>query len=385
MPKKLVIQLTPEQKEQLERIRDTDEHPYMRERAAAILKIAAGMSGHQIAQHGLLKPRDTDTIYRWAHRYQAEGIEGLMVKPGRGRKPAFSPRYQDEAEAKEAILHTVRRDPSMFDKSRSRWSLDLIAHACDWLRVETPSGLSQLLKRLGISYKRGRSYIHSPDPHYQQKMDRIAQYLLRAWYAPEKYVLLYQDEFSYYRQPTIARDYEEMGEFQSLARRSHRSDTAFRGIGALNAITGQVTYQQTSRTSIRQLTKFYDVIVADYHKADTIYLVQDNWPVHFHPDLLVHLQPQHFEFPIHVPGNWPGEPSPRAKPANLPIKILQLPTYASWANPIEKLWRWVRQMVIHLHRLSDEWSILKQRIWDFIQAFRNGSNELLRYVGLLPD
>jgi hypothetical protein len=42
-------------------------------------------------------------------------------------------------------------------------------------------------------------------------MDRIALCLLKAWYEPDKYVLLYQDEFTYYRQPTLDRDYEQMG------------------------------------------------------------------------------------------------------------------------------------------------------------------------------
>ena len=398
MPKLLTVCLTPEQQEQLEHIRDNDKRPYMRERAAAILKVAEGVSGRQVALDGLLKQRKPDTIYDWVERYQSEGIAGLSIKPGRGRKPAFSPKYESKEEAKEAILHTVRREPSSFGKPRSSWSLSLIADVCEWLQVNTPSGMSQLLKRLGISYKRGRSYIHSPDPYYQQKMDVIAQCLLKAWYAPEKYVLLYQDEFTIYRQPTLDRDYEQMGKFQPLARRSYRSNTELRGIGALNAVTGQVTYHQASKANIRQLTVFYDMVVEDYPQLDTIYMVQDNWPVHFHPDLLLHLQPQHFQFPVHVPGNWPDEPSPKAKRdaekrkaksgfrhEKLPIKILQLPTYASWANPIEKLWRWVRQSVIHLHRLSDKWDRLKQRIRDFILSFRKGSNELLRYVGLLPD
>lgn len=395
MPKLLTVCLTPEQQEQLEHIRDTDKRPYMRERASAILKVAEGISGRQVALDGLLKQRKPDTIYDWIERYQSEGIAGLPMKPGRGRKPAYSPKYESKGDAKEAILHTVRREPSTFGKPRSRWSLSLIADVCKWLQVNTQPGMSQLLKRLGISYKRGRSYIHSPDPYYQQKMDVIAQCLLKAWYAPEKYVLLYQDEFTIYRQPTLDRDYEQMGKFQPLARRSHRSNTEFRGIGALNAVTGQVTYHQTSKANIRQLTLFYDMVLEDYPQPDTIYMVQDNWPVHYHPDLLIHLQPQHFQFPIHVPGNWPGEPSVRAKryaekrisngAKKIPIKILQLPTYASWANPIEKLWRLVRQSVIHLHRLSDKWDRLKQRIRDLILSFRKGSNELLRYVGLLPD
>ncbi len=389
MPELITICLTQEQQEQLEHIRDTDKRPYMRERAAAMLKIAEGTTPRQVALNGLLKPRGPDAVYDWVHRYQQEGVAGLPIKSGRGRKPAYFPKSKQEA--KEAILHTVRRDPGMFDRSRSRWDLGLIAQVCDWLAVNHPSSLSQLLKRLRISYKRGRSYVHSPDPNYDQKMDMIAQCLLKAWYAPDEYILLYQDEFTLYRQPTVARDYEQMGNHQPLARRSYNRDTTFRGIGALNAITGKVTYHQASRAGIKQLTAFYDLIVEDYPREDypklnTIFMVQDNWPVHFHPDVLVHLQPQHFQFPVYICKEWANKkPSSKARHANLPIKILQMPTYASWANPIEKLWRWVRQSIIHLHRLSDDWATLKQRIHDFILSFRKGSNELLRYVGLLPD
>jgi len=379
----------PEQQEQLKQIRDSHKDAYMRERAAAILKIADGMSPHQVALNGLLKTRKPDTVYDWVERFQSEGIAGLPIKSGRGRKPAYCSKCQSKEEAKEEILHTVRREPSQFGKHTSRWNLSYIMDVCKWLQVNTLSGLSKLLKRLRISYKRGRSYIYSPDSYYEQKMDFIAQCLLKAWYAPEKYVLLYQDEFTIYRQPTIARDYEQMGKCQPLARRSYRSDTEFRGIGALNAVTGQVTYHQASKADIRQLAVFYDMVVKDYPRIETIYMVEDNWPVHYHPDLLIHLQPQDFQFPLHLPCNWPREPSSKAKREaqkrieKLPIKIVQLPTYASWANPIEKLWRWVRQSILHLHRLSDDWQRLKQRVIDFIQTFKKGSNELLRYVGLL--
>jgi transposase len=49
------------------------------------------MPARQVALSGLLKPRDPDTVYSWIRRYQAEGLDGLLIKPGRGRKPAFSP------------------------------------------------------------------------------------------------------------------------------------------------------------------------------------------------------------------------------------------------------------------------------------------------------
>jgi transposase len=91
MPKILVIKLASEQREELERIRDTDRRAYMRERATAILKISEGESGLQVARYGLLKPRDPDTVYAWVHRYEEDGVAGLRIKKGRGRKPSFFP------------------------------------------------------------------------------------------------------------------------------------------------------------------------------------------------------------------------------------------------------------------------------------------------------
>jgi hypothetical protein len=69
--------------------------PYLRERAAALLKIASGQSPHWVALHGLLQPRDPDTVYLWLKRYLDEGLAGLKLKAGRGRKPAFSPSLPD--------------------------------------------------------------------------------------------------------------------------------------------------------------------------------------------------------------------------------------------------------------------------------------------------
>ena len=91
MAKQLTIHLTAVQRQELEEARDKHEKSYVRERAAAMLKIADGASGRQVALSGLLKRRDPDSVYSWFHRYNAEGLAGLLVRPGRGRKPAFSP------------------------------------------------------------------------------------------------------------------------------------------------------------------------------------------------------------------------------------------------------------------------------------------------------
>lgn len=278
----------------------------------------------------------------------------------------------------------VRRAPAQLGYAQSRWRLSLLLAACPWLRLTSEGGLSQLLKRLHISYKRGRDYVHSPDPDYLAKVAYIAQARQQAETAPEEYTLLYLDEVTGYRQPEPARDYEARGHQQPLARRSHQSNTPTRVVATLNARTGQVLHRQRSHIDVTALTGFWYEVRAAYPTAKTIFIVLDNWPVHFHPDVLAPLQPQQQPWPIYRPAHWITTPTAHAKHDDLPIQLLPLPTYASWLNPIEKLWRWLRQDVLYLHRWSHDWQALKQAITDFLDRFRAGSQPLLRYVGLLP-
>ncbi len=91
MAKRRTLVLSTTEQRELEEHRDHDPRPYIRERCAALLKIAAGTSPHQVALHGLLKRRDPDSVYSWLNRYEEQGLAGLVIRAGRGRKPAFSP------------------------------------------------------------------------------------------------------------------------------------------------------------------------------------------------------------------------------------------------------------------------------------------------------
>lgn len=91
MPRAYQLELSSEQHAELEEARKHHPKPYVRERAAAILKVAKGQSMREVALHELLTVHEPETIREWIDRYLAEGLPGLLVKPGRGRKPAFSP------------------------------------------------------------------------------------------------------------------------------------------------------------------------------------------------------------------------------------------------------------------------------------------------------
>jgi transposase len=91
MPNKLIPILSDEEVLQLTETCNRSAKPYLRERASAILKLSKSQTTQQIASTGLLRTRARQTIAIWFHRFQSEGIKGLEIKTGRGRKPAFSP------------------------------------------------------------------------------------------------------------------------------------------------------------------------------------------------------------------------------------------------------------------------------------------------------
>ncbi len=78
MAQKRTLALTQEQRHELIHHRDHDPRPYVRERCAALLKIADGQAPYRVAQQGLLKPRDPDTLYQWLNWYQTHGLSGLI-------------------------------------------------------------------------------------------------------------------------------------------------------------------------------------------------------------------------------------------------------------------------------------------------------------------
>ena len=77
--------------EQLTLEQARDHHPlaYVRERAAALLRISAGQAAYHVAITGLLKPRDPDTLYHWLNLYEQRGIAALRLPRRTGRR--FSP------------------------------------------------------------------------------------------------------------------------------------------------------------------------------------------------------------------------------------------------------------------------------------------------------
>jgi len=95
-----------------------------------------------------------------------------------------------------------------------------------------------------------------------------------------------------------------------------------------------------------------------YPHAEKVFIALDNWPVHKHPRVLEALARQ-----------------PK-------VVILWLPTYAPWLNPIEKLWRWLKQRVTHAHPWCDDFIEYRHHIQAELTRLADEPAALLKYVGL---
>ena len=243
----------------------------------------------------------------------------------------------------------------------SRWTLRTIRATIDSVAGYTLSGVWRWLRnRVGAKLRSAAVQQYSPDPEYRRKVRYLKRCLRKAARQPREVVLVFLDEMGYTIWPDAAPDWAgEAPAMPPVADRQEVNNSLWRIVGAMNVLTGRVTYLDNYIVGRAKLIEIYGLLAKKYPKAKTIYVVQDNWSIHTHPEVLEAL---------------------RAYPQ---IEPVWLPTYAPWLNPIEKLWRWLREDILKLHRLAGDWEALRGRVNAFLDQFAKGSKPLLRYVGLL--
>lgn len=254
----------------------------------------------------------------------------------------------------------VLTSPRQSALPRNRWRLADLTEGVGWLRGRSVSGVWGLLRRLGFTRRQAQPFVRSPDVQFDAKWRAILRAYAAAVAQPEQVRLVFADEVSCYRQPTIAPAYAVRGGAAPRAQHVRGSNTVTRIVAGLEARSGQVSYLLRSGVEVGTFCAFLRHLHEAYPPPLQLRVVLDNWSVHVHPRT-------------------------QALAKELGQTLLYLPTYASWLNPIEKLWRWLRQDVIHLHNCARDVAVLRERIRTFLDQFATASPALLRYVGLPVD
>lgn len=128
--------------------------PFVRERCAALLKIADGQAPYAVAHSGLLRPRDPDSVYAWLGHYQEAGLPGLFAhQHGGNRRGVFS----RDQQRRQQLQERLRQGPGEEARAQaaatpqgpppSHWTLQTIRATFDWLGDFTLSGVWRQLQR----------------------------------------------------------------------------------------------------------------------------------------------------------------------------------------------------------------------------------------------
>lgn len=130
---------------------------YLRFRSLAVWHCARGQSRSATARY-LRTTRQS--VGKWVRDFRHQGLDGLRIRAGRGRKPRIS--HDD-------VMDYFVQSPRNFGIKRTRWTLELLAEHVPSLKGFTRGGVRYMLNKLKVSYKRGQPHSHSPDPDYDEK------------------------------------------------------------------------------------------------------------------------------------------------------------------------------------------------------------------------
>ena len=242
-----------------------------------------------------------------------------------------------------------------------RWQLRTIRASIPGLAGYSLAGVWGACRRAKVRLRTAWPRLSSPDPDYAAKEKALHAALAEVAAAPEEVVVVFLDEMGYMRWPQGGRTFAHEAPAPAPRTSPSGKEAKHRVAGMLDAWTGRVLFIDNDIVGRDRLALLYRRLDRAYPHAKRIYVVQDNWSVHAHRDIDAVL-----------------ETLPR-------LRRLWLPIGAWWLNPIEKLWRMLRQRVLRLHRLAEDWLAVHRAVRRFLRRFTHGSEELLRYVGLLGD
>jgi transposase len=132
-----------------------DENNKISMKLYAILQLARGYSSRKLTEFYCVSFKQ---ICNWADRFDAEGLDGLRVKPGRGRKPCLT------RDQKYQLQGDLLKSPEDFGYT-ANWTGALVRHHLEknyHVTVKLSSAY-KLMHETRFSYQRAKAIYHERD------------------------------------------------------------------------------------------------------------------------------------------------------------------------------------------------------------------------------
>lgn len=325
-----VRQPTAQEREELERMTRREVGRVSR-RAQMVLLSAQRRTVPEIAAiFGASRPR----VRHWLGRFEEGG-------PGELRDAPRSGRPRKMAAAVEAhLLELIDRDPKAAGYVATFWTVAMLALALsDPLGVAPGVGAVRgSLHRLGLRWGRPRLAMpRKTDPEKAAKQWRIAEAVVAA--GPQATVL-YADESRVQLLPLVRALWHRVGQQVRIPTPGSNKTRAV--FGALEIRTGSWSYLVRERLYAEDFVAFLEHLLLRY-PSYPIVLIVDNYSSHT----------------AHSVAAWLA--------AHPRIQLHFLPTYCSHLNPVEAIWRRMKDAVA-ADRLHGSMPLLLESVDEFFQA-----------------
>lgn len=230
------------------------------------------------------------------------------------------------------IIEILHHKPSVYGINRSNWNQESLAEAfgklVDWR--PSKSTVSRLLKQAGLSWKKSRRVLTSPDPKYREKVELLLS-TLHSLKGDED--LFFIDELG----PLQVRRYGGRcytPKWQMLSHpQNQRSKGSITIYGALSATTNQVTWFYGNTKDSTGMFDLAEILFNQYHNKSKIYLTWDAASWHGSNDLVERIDSLNM-------WNSTGDYGPI-------IEFVSLPSSAQFLNVIEAVFSAMKRAVIH--------------------------------------
>jgi transposase len=316
-----------------------------------LLAILAVMDGQSFAPVALVLRVHEKTVAAWVCAFCCYGLQGGPRKKPTGRPPKLAPTQKAE------LATLIDEGPVKAGFSGACWRSPMIQQLIyDRFGVfYNVFYIAQLLKNLGFSFQKA-AFVSDHLDEDKRKAWRTTTWpqILRLAKA-RKALLLFGDEASFPQWGTLTYTWARRGQQPKVKTSGKRK--GYKVFGLIDYFTGSFFYQgQEGRLNSAAYIAFLRRVLAQ--TTQHIVLIQDGARYHTSAETAAFFAQQ------------------RAR-----LTVFQLPTYSPDYNPIEKLWKKIKQKETHLHYFPS-FEALTEKVEHALLTFANAPEEILALCSL---
>ena len=282
-----------------------------------------------------------ETVYKWFDRFDEEGCPGLYDRPRCGRPPGI------DEDAEQEVERLLEGSPVDEGYEFTTWTTPLLqSHLRERLGVEvSDSTLRRTLARLEFVWRCPRWYIYERDPQYEERMSAIEEAL-----SDPEVTVLFEDETNVHRLPPLRKMWMKRGQ-QHRVRVPEQNDK-FALYGVLDPETGQTLTSAYPKGRSDYTEAFLEEVRSAFEGPLVLVWDQASW----HTSGIVE----------------------RAMATYDDMEMLLLPKRAPQENPVEDVWRRLKEVVAaNLERSLEALQAACRRFFE-----RRTGEEVLQLAGL---